>query len=72
MAELKPTTAGRLPAGTTGDETMNNKAAWVVMSIPGNGDSDPGSWFAYNRNTLEQVRCENREEASRIVAELRN
>jgi hypothetical protein len=51
---------------------MNNKAAWVVMSIPGNGDSDPGSWFAYNRNTLEQVRCENREEASRIVAELRN
>ena len=46
------------------------KQAWVVMSIPGD-KQDPASWFAYNRATLQQVRCDSREEASRIVAELR-
>lgn len=49
---------------------MTNKQAWVVMSVPGD-DREPTSWYAYNRNTLEQIKCDDRNEASRIVQEMR-
>jgi hypothetical protein len=40
------------------------------MSIPGD-QRTPTSWYAYNRDSLEQIRCEDHEEASRLVEELR-
>lgn len=45
---------------------------WTIMSIPGR-ESDPtdaGKWYAYNRQTLKQILCDDRAEAGRIVTEL--
>ena len=51
-------------------KTSQAKQAWTVMCVPGD-ERTPGNWYAFNRDTWAQIRCENREEASRIVAELK-
>lgn len=44
---------------------------WVVVCVP-ESYGYPAVYYAYNRDTLEQVRCNDREEARTVVGELRN
>lgn len=46
------------------------KVSWIVMSVPGD-EREPTSWYAFNRDTLEQIKCDDYEDASRLVCELR-
>ena len=49
---------------------MTKRNAWIVMSIPGD-ERTPTSWYAFNRETRQQIRCDDRDNACRVVAELR-
>ncbi len=44
---------------------------WTIMGIPGRDENGTdASWYVYNRETRESVKCDDRAEASRLVTEL--
>ena len=49
---------------------MAKVTAWIVMSIPGD-ERTPTDWYVFNRETLQQIGCDDRDDACRVVAELR-
>ena len=49
---------------------MKSDRDWVILSIPGD-ERTPTSWYAYNRDTRQQIRCDSYGDAASWVRSLR-